>query len=254
MATSETIELSLSQILYEDEWIIAVSKPAGLPSQGTRDPRRDHLIAALERLLTTRDGRAPYLGLHHRLDRDTSGVIILARAKQANKGLTDVFRDRLAKKTYRALCRQDPQRWSSVTPGEWSPGMSWQVDNYLATARGTTTGRQQSVRSGGERAQTDFVLLETRLDWAEVEARPKTGRTHQIRVHLAEGGLPIVGDTLYGGTAFAAGHKVWRVMLHALCIELPHPVTGKDLVIESPLPEDYLELAERLGLGASPIR
>lgn len=238
--------LNLTDILYEDDWVIAVHKPSGLPTQGTVDPNRDHLVAALTRLLTARDGRVPYLGLHHRLDRDTSGIVILARAKKANRGLTDAFRDRLAKKTYWALSQKVEE------PGHaFFKGGKWEVDNHLARERGGGSHRQRSVHSGGDKAQTDFVLLEVAGDRALVEASPRTGRTHQIRVHLSEGGLPILGDLLYKGPGRVDGKKVGRVMLHAYRLVIPHPITGELLTVECSPPRDFCELSMHLGLAST---
>ncbi len=239
----QRVELDADDVLYEDEWLIAVNKPAGLPSQATLDEARDHLVAAVGRLLGERGGAEPYLALQHRLDVDTTGVIVLSKSPEANAGLTDAFRERDAHKTYRALAFRDPH-WSGALS---KPGATWMVENHLALDESGAEPRQVEVHAGGDYAHTDFRLIGASDTALDVEAQPKTGRTHQIRAHLAQVGTPILGDTTYGGPAAVDGAQVERVMLHALRLELPHPVTGKALVIEAPLPDDFVRLARELG-------
>jgi RluA family pseudouridine synthase len=221
------------RILFEDEWLIAVDKPPGLPTQPTLDEARDNLFASLKRFLAARDGVAqPYLGLHHRLDRDTSGVILLTKRTEANAGIAEAFAGRKAEKVYQALARR----------GSRAPGAEWTVENYLARAPGAgKRGRFASVRAGGDPARTEFRLLEELPGALWVEARPRTGRTHQIRVHLAEAGMPILGDATYGDRESAP-----RLMLHAAGLTFTHPVTNLDLSIRSPLPEDFSQCLRHL--------
>lgn len=210
-------------IIFEDKWIIVVDKPSGLPSQGTRDPARDHLVAAVERYLRLTDPKAR-AALHHRLDVETSGVIVLGKHKDANKGLTDAFRERLAQKTYLA-----------VVVGEFPEEAA--VTNHLASKRDGKRNRMVPVRAGGDFAETKFKLRRFEGGLSVVEAYPKTGRMHQIRVHLAGLGFPIVGDSFYGGVTRWDGARVARMMLHAWRLELPHPVTGDRLVLDAPVEE-----------------
>jgi 23S rRNA pseudouridine1911/1915/1917 synthase len=222
-------EMSAERILFEDEYILAVNKPPGLPTQPTLDEARDNLFASLKKFLAKRDGQIePYLALHHRLDRDTSGVIVFAKAKAANSGVADMFSKHLARKTYHAIC--------SVAPGR-QLSQGWTVHNYLG--RLDTRGKQAkygAVHSGGDAAHTDFAIVEPLNEYcAWVEARPLTGRTHQIRVHLSEDGLPILGDALYG-----TGSTAPRVMLHAVNLTFPHPIHNTEVSIHCPLPEDFL--------------
>ncbi len=225
------VNLSPDNILWEDEFIIAIDKPAGLPSQVTRDPRRDHAVAALKRYLKWRGVENPYVALHHRLDVGTSGVLVFARDKRANKGLAEAFRERKVTKIYRAVC------WCTDREQQHRAGERWVVDNHLAEEGRGAERRQVAVHSGGDWAKTEFEVLSKRGRVYLVEARPLTGRRHQIRVHLAGRGLPIVGDERYGGPMDVESQKVERMMLHAHRLMMDHPVQDMPVVIESPLPE-----------------
>jgi len=224
--------LSHERILYDDGVVIAVDKPPGLPTHATADPRRASLVGHLERFL--RDaGRPATVSVHQRLDRDTSGVVLFGVDPRANAGLAAAFAGRQAVKTYLAISR---------APRE-PPPRRFRVDAPLAPAG---AGRE-GVRVGGpgaQAAETDVLVREVLAGGVLLEARPLTGRRHQVRAHLAHAGLPILGDDLYGPRAESRG--VPRLMLHALRLELPHPTTGRALVIESPLPEDFAAELEKL--------
>jgi 23S rRNA pseudouridine1911/1915/1917 synthase len=224
-------EMAPRDIVFEDEWIIAVNKPAGLPTEPTIVANRDHLQAAVVRFLAKRNGGGdPPLYIHHRLDRDTSGVIVFSKRKEANAGLHAIFERHLAQKTYLAICRRPA----------CLPSAEFRVENRLGRiSPKSQAAKWGAVSQGGAPAQTDFSLRRTGASGLLVEARPITGRTHQIRVHLAGLGLPLWGDPLYGGPGRIAGQPVGRVMLHALKLELPHPVDGRPLAIEAPLPADF---------------
>ncbi|MEK6705820.1 MAG: RluA family pseudouridine synthase [Bdellovibrionota bacterium] len=236
-------DMTQEHILYEDEYIIAIDKPPHLPTQPTLDEARDNLFAALKRFITTRDNIVePYLGLHHRLDRDTSGVIIFAKRREANAGLSRIFSQHEAVKVYNALTIK-PKHDTGTLPSAWS------VKNYIK--RSNTSGKRGhfvSTNSGGDYAHTDFQILEILADGLLIEALPKTGRTHQIRVHLAEAGIPILGDENYGGSAMLkiGQNKIARLMLHAMSLTFCHPVNKTELTIRSPLPRDFLQCLQAL--------
>jgi 23S rRNA pseudouridine1911/1915/1917 synthase len=230
-AQDQVFKMSSSHILYEDEFLIAVNKPPGLPTQPTLDEARDNLFAAVKKFLKERDKVAePYVGLHHRLDRDTSGVILFTKKTEANAGVAELFSGRNAQKTYNAL---------TLNPGK-APGKiidtEFEIKNYLG--RAPSSGKKSlftAVRSGGDFAHTSFKVLEKRNSGLWIEAQPHTGRTHQIRVHLAESGLPILGDATYGGDL----KKAPRLMLHAVNLTFEHPIQHTHISIDSPLPEDF---------------
>jgi RluA family pseudouridine synthase len=231
------------RILFEDEWLVVVDKPAGLPTQPTLDASRPSVFGTLKDFLARRDGGEIYLGLHHRLDRDTTGVLLFTKDRRANAATAALFSGKTAQKTYQALAAEKP--------GAACPD-SWRVANYLgAVGRVGKATKFGAVRSGGDPAQTSFRLLERLPGALLVEAQPHTGRTHQIRVHLAEGGTPIYGDTFYGGppqlqTLAGGGVPVSRVMLHAARLEFLHPVTGVAMVVTSLPPADFAECRSRL--------
>ena len=208
-----------------------MNKPPGLPTQPTLDEARDNLFAAVKKFLSSRDKVVdPYVALHHRLDRDTSGVLLLVKHKDANAGIGEAFSKHLAQKTYQAL--------SSGKPTE----EVWTVKNYLARAQAGKSSHHQSVKSGGDFAETRFRVLEQLKGFIWIEAQPKTGRTHQIRVHLSEAGFPILGDRTYGGDLKPAP----RLMLHAARLTFEHPITQNQISIESPLPQDFTQCLEKL--------
>lgn len=217
------------RVLYEDVDLIAVDKPSGCPAQATVADAVHDLFAQVRRFLAERDGAPPYLALHHRLDRGTSGVMVFAKRRRANRGLAAAFAEQRVRKVYHALTAAASPRL---------PGETWTVRSRLGPLRGEGRRRVAAVESGGRVAETELRALRVFPGAVWVEAVPKTGRTHQIRVHLADSGLPVLGDALYGDAA-APRIAAPRLMLHALSVTLEHPVTGAALCIESPLPEDF---------------
>jgi RluA family pseudouridine synthase len=222
-------------ILFEDEWIVGVNKPSGLPTQPTLDEARANLYVLLQKFLRARDGADAYVGLHHRLDRDTSGVMVFTKKKEANAEIGRAFQEHLARKTYQAI----------VAAPRGVPE-SWSVDNFLAREKGKA-GKMTAVRSGGDRAITDFRRLAEGGGFALVEAQPRTGRMHQIRVHLSGAGTPIVGDRTYGGPTKIPGNAaVSRVMLHAAALTFPHPVSKLEISFTAPPPPDFKQCLAQL--------
>ena len=230
-----------AQILFEDEWLIAVDKPVGLPTQPTLDASRPNVFGALKDYLQKRDGGTPYLGLHHRLDRDTSGVLLFTKDEKANAGVAALFASRSLQKTYQAL-----------SVGRGACPDPWEVENHLGVvARAGKDSKFGAVRSGGDPAHTSFKVLERFSGALLLEAQPHTGRTHQIRVHLAGGGYPILGDAFYGGPvdfrpAPGVNLHIPRVMLHAASLVFLHPLTQAPLTIRSPWPEDFVACLKQL--------
>ncbi len=217
--------LAAAAIVYRDEAVIVVSKPPGLPTHATVDPGRPHLVGHVQRLLES-EGRAAYVAVHQRLDRDTSGLVLFAIDPRANAALARAFAGHGVQKVYLAL---------TARPASLPP-TSFRVAVPLTATQG---GRR--VVPGGPGAlpaTTDVVVREVLPRALLVEARPGTGRKHQIRVHLAHAGLPILGDASYGSVP-ARAFAVPRLMLHAWRLSLPHPISGRTLVCESPPPVDF---------------
>jgi 23S rRNA pseudouridine1911/1915/1917 synthase len=228
-ATDRPFELTPAAVLYRDEWLVAVAKPAGLPTHATADRSRPSLVAHVERFLAESGGPGA-VAVHQRLDRDTSGVVLFASSPAANAGLARAFDGHEVEKVYLALTAR-PNRL---------PPAAFVVDAPLA-AGGPA---RRPVRAGGEGARparTEVAVRETLPGALLVEARPLTGRRHQVRVHLSHAGLPILGDPFYGDASAAP-----RLMLHAARLVLRHPVTGEALSIECPLPPDFGGLVSRL--------
>lgn len=218
-------------VLYEDDVLLAVDKPAGLATVPTADPSQPSVFSRVRAWLETRKGASAYLGVHQRLDRDTTGVVLFATDPAANPGLASAFDSGRVVKTYDALTRR-PERL---------PPLRWTVEQPLARiGRG-----RMGVSATGADARTEFERRTVFPAGLWVRAWPKTGRTHQVRVHLASAGAAILGDGVYALREDA--RRAPRVMLHAAVLELPHPVTGKPLRIASPWPADFQELMADLG-------
>jgi 23S rRNA pseudouridine1911/1915/1917 synthase len=219
-------EVAAERILYEDDDLIVIDKPAGLPVHPTVDPGRDSVFAAVRRFLEKRDGGDPYIGVHHRLDRDTSGIVLFTKSRRVNAAVSDAFSRHQVVKVYQAL---------SVAVRSTKLQKEWTIRNTIGkVSTNTKRARFGAVHSGGEPAETSFRIVEHHRRAVWIEAIPKTGRTHQIRVHLSEYGLPILGDDLYGGEERAS-----RLMLHASRLTFPHPITGREILVTSPLPDDF---------------
>jgi RluA family pseudouridine synthase len=226
-------------VLYEDEALIAVAKPAGLPTHATADPSRPDLFTLVRRQLgDDPPGAGPtrYLGLHHRLDLDTSGVVLFTKTPSANAGLAAQFEARSIDKVYHALTLRPPGGVRSA----------WRVQDALAQAGTGRTSRMSRVLGGGQAADTEFRVLERFSHALLVDARPHTGRKHQVRAHLRGEGMPILGDVRYGGPRMLAGLAVARPLLHARRLALAHPLTGARLEIDCEYPEDFLRVLNAL--------
>lgn len=232
----EEIALVRSLVIYEDPHIMALNKPSGLSSQGGRGQ-----VNTLDELLWAfaKPGKARPR-LIHRLDRDTSGVILTAKTKPAASFLGKHMMGRRFAKTYRAI----------VTPGAPDPAQG----AIEAALRREELGREAYMRvcppdhPDAETARTRYRTLAKGPNAALLELQPETGRMHQIRVHLASIGRPISGDARYGGALAVGGHSVPRLMLHAAALSFPHPEGGTK-VIEAPVPADMQKLIDVLGLG-----
>jgi 23S rRNA pseudouridine1911/1915/1917 synthase len=224
--------------------VLAVDKPARLLVHAGDDAAEPTLIDAILRAHPGRRSHTFRPALAHRLDRDTSGVVLVGLTAAGLRGLEESFRRRKVRKTYLALVVGVPD------PPEGT------VDAPLRR-RPIPKGDRAKVDVGGAKdpgARTDYRVLASAGGFSLVEARPRTGRTHQIRVHLAHLGHPILGDPAYGDRERNARAKgrlgLWRPFLHALRVELEHPVTGDLLSVEAPLPEELRRVLAALGIRA----
>jgi 23S rRNA pseudouridine1911/1915/1917 synthase len=216
------------RIAYEDDQLLVVDKPAGVvvhPSAGHTTGTLVHGV--LERGAAGGEEGRP--GIVHRLDRDTSGVVVVARSDEAHARLKRLVQRRELERTYLALVRGRPR------------SRSGRIEAPIGRDRRDPT--RQSLDSDRPRdAVTHFELEEQIGDYALLRVRLETGRTHQIRVHLAAIGLPVVGDAVYGVPEPALG----RQFLHATRLAFTHPFTGERVEVESPLPPDLAGFLEAL--------
>lgn len=229
-------------VLYEDEHLIAVNKPPGMVTHPAPGVVSGTLVNALLGRMelpqqADHDSPAGYRpGIVHRLDKDTSGVIVVAKTVQAHAALSASFKARETQKVYLA-----------IAAGEWKAQAPASVDAPI----GRHPVQRQKMTVGGanpREAQTRFVPLSHHPDGhgrtlALVRCEPRTGRTHQIRVHLAHLGSPIVGDAVYGRESQAMP----RQALHAWQLTIPHPVTREPLHLTAPPPDDLLDTWVALG-------
>lgn len=229
--------LEEKDVLFEDDCIIVVNKPAFLPSEETIVEGRASMHRAVIDYLWKKNPslrNPPYVGIMHRLDRETSGALLFTKTRQVNKAVHDIFEGRQLRKIYRAVASCSDKGRLRKLPHPYS----FSVDNYI----GRVSPKSQACRmgplspeKGGLHARTDFTLVQVDGDTCYLDCQLATGRTHQIRVHLSLSGFPIVGDTIYGGKqGFAANGG--RIMLHARLLEFPHPLTRELVSIEAPLP------------------
>jgi 23S rRNA pseudouridine1911/1915/1917 synthase len=212
--------------LYQDPWLLAINKPAGLPCHPHR-PGSDSVLSRLTVRLEREGNRQPPV-LLHRLDMETSGVLLFALSEEGNRSLSRQFAERQLEKVYLA-----------VTAGH--PPAEFKVHNRLGKGRrGRTCSTEQPY---GQEAITDFKVLNRGMGWSLVEARPHTGRTHQIRVHLAEAGFPLLGDRLYGGpTSLGVDGRMispGRCLLHAERVSFRHPADSREMTLKAPAPEEF---------------
>lgn len=241
-------------VLWKDEHIIALNKPPGLPSQGGSGQGSRHVDGLAEAL---KFGFKDRPKLVHRLDKDTSGLLLLARTDRIARALSEAFRARTTRKIYWAAVAGVPAprmgtiRFGLVkAPGH---GRGGEGEKMLAIHP-----RDIDKTEGAKRATTDYAVLDalgTRASWCALV--PVTGRTHQLRAHMAEIGHPIVGDGKYGGSgqenlgdgwgAQLGGEISRKLHLHARSLSFDHPITKKRITLTAPLPEHMLRTWQALG-------
>jgi 23S rRNA pseudouridine1911/1915/1917 synthase len=219
-------EIERPEILYEDRWLLVAAKPAGVLSQPAEENRAhdvsfDQIVL---RALALREGRRPFLRLLHRLDRVTSGAILFARDPRALPHLTRAWSSGQVERVYLAVVEGKPAT------------EAFEIDKPITRDR-NHTWRFQADPSGKSARTEVRVLAESDNGLAVVRCRLITGRTHQVRVHLASVGHPVLGDRLYGSIRAA---EAIRPLLHAVSLVLPHPDSGETLRVTCPPPTDFL--------------
>ncbi|MEQ4617352.1 MAG: RluA family pseudouridine synthase [Corticimicrobacter sp.] len=219
-------------VVYEDEHMLVIDKPAGVAVHGGSGVS----FGVIEQLRAARP-QQKFLELAHRLDRDTSGLLILGKRRAALLALHAMMREGRGRKHYYALVEGD---WRNDRQHIRLPLLKW------TTRSGE---RRVKVDEDGVQAHTIVTKVQRFGEYSLVDAELRTGRTHQIRVHLASSGFPLVGDDKYGRDetrALFAAQGFGRMFLHARLLEIPHPVSGEPLTLEAPLPSACTELLARL--------
>jgi 23S rRNA pseudouridine1911/1915/1917 synthase len=219
------------KIIYEDEDLMVIDKPAGLAVHPSAGHASHTLVnAVLGRLPLPEEEDDPLRpGIVHRLDKDTSGLIVVAKNRLAQANLSDQFKSRTVSKHYIALVK------GRLTPEK----------GIIDANIGRDPGRRQrmAVVTGGREARTEYRVMRYIGEYSLLEIKPETGRTHQIRVHLAAIGFPVAGDSTYGGM----NPLIARQFLHAYKISFNLPSTGKRVEFELPLPPDLEKALTEIG-------
>jgi len=222
-------------ILFEDDQVVVVNKPAGMIVY----PDGRHDYPALSHWLESKYGEGNFFFVH-RIDRETTGVLVIAKTEETFEFLKEQFKNRETKKTYRAFVHGTFKEERGI------------IDKPIGSSRGGSGPRSAKLSYGVQRdAITMYKVLKSQMYEADaqepisyVEVFPKTGRTHQIRVHFASIGRPILGDRLYGtGRPNLLGFE--RLALHALSLAITHP-NGEEMVFSAPLPPDFVEAEQIL--------
>jgi 23S rRNA pseudouridine1911/1915/1917 synthase len=216
--TRRHYEIDSRRIVYRDTTLVAYNKEAGVPSQQTPYDAYNNLFAALRRFLEAEGVSNPYVAMHHRLDQETSGIMVFALERKANRKLGSAFAGHEVVKDYLTWISGIPEQDFWVAHDD----IGRKDGRYLACPRGQ-----------GKPAETAFHVVFRLEDRCLVRACPRTGRTHQIRLHLAAAGCPVVGDRRYGGA------PAKRLLLHAVRIQFFHPISGKSLALTAAPPPGF---------------
>jgi 23S rRNA pseudouridine1911/1915/1917 synthase len=227
-----------SNIVYQDEYILVYNKSAGWSSLPTESKETNHLDELRKSL------ELKHLEPVHRLDKNTSGLLIFAKKKELVKALSDLFQKKLIKKTYEA-----------IVDGNWKISAKGKIENYLTldykkgplqkwkVAR-RINAEQKKNRQKFKHALTRFELIDDYNNYAHIALYPETGRTHQLRVQLADIGYPVLGDSIYAKKFFSQKLPK-RHLLHAKELRFKHPITHKDLRLIADLPSDFLAFLDQ---------
>jgi 23S rRNA pseudouridine1911/1915/1917 synthase len=224
-------------ILYEDDTIIVLNKPAGLlsiPSSPEAGGTEDTVLKRVREYIAHKRGHKGYVGMLHRLDRDTSGALAVALSKNAHAAGRELFKNHRFERHYLALVQGIPDPPQGTIEARISSGYR--------------SGRRKLVDEDapGLDAATDYLVREKFRNAALLELRLHTGRQHQIRLHLEMLGHPLVGERVYARSPGALKTPTKRNMLHAWTLAFPHPLTGAMISVEAPLPPDFTQAMKKL--------
>lgn len=221
------------EVVYEDSDIIVVNKPKGLvvhPANGNWDGTLVNAIMAICKDSLSGIGGEIRPGIVHRLDKDTSGLLIIAKNDKAHLNMSEQIKNREVKKIYYALVR-------GVVPEN-------EATINMPIGRSNKDRKKMAVTKDGKEAVTHFKVIERFQKYTLLEVKIDTGRTHQIRVHLSEIGYPVVGDEVYSNGKNEFGIR--GQLLHAKSLDFKHPRTGEQMHLEAELPEEFLNVLKQL--------
>jgi 23S rRNA pseudouridine1911/1915/1917 synthase len=235
----EPYRISENDILFQDKFIIVLNKPALVDTQPTHARFKGTLFEALQWHLKDpfRPHQKAEIGMIQRLDRGTSGVMVFSIHPRAHKEMTRFFVEHEAKKNYLALVHGVPDS----NQGE--------IRSFLARSR--KENRVKSVEKGGKEAITRFHVVDSFPEYSLVNVEILTGRSHQIRAHMAESGCPLVGDLRYGGCGQVLGIEILRPLLHSQKLAFRHPVLNHDMVFSVPVHDDMQDILTLLRKSTS---
>ena len=231
------------EIIYEDSDVIVVNKAAGVLSAPSQRDDHGHIPELLRQYWRKQKKTAKYIGVVHRIDQATSGCLVFALNKSAQQLLGQQFQQHVAERRYRCICQGQPQRDSDTLTGKIGRG---------------NDGRRKALadEDPGKSAITHFKVMDRFANGnSQLELRLETGRTHQIRVHLAGIGCPIIGDEVYNRPqkpgkkntkSKGSGIRAPRLMLHAYQITFDHPKTGERICVDAPMPKLYERFLKKM--------
>lgn len=223
-----------NQVVYQDDYILVINKPAGIDCQPTPSRYKGTVYSALLNYLVNPYQRhqKPSIGMVQRLDRDTSGLMVFSIHPRAHKNMTAQFTSRTIEKFYLA-----------IVAGQLAPEEG-EIKSFLA--RNRATNLMKSVEKGGQEAITRYRTVTSSHAATIVEIELLTGRSHQIRAHFSEAGHPLLGDLRYGGPSTFDDRQIRRQMLHASRLAFLHPVNGSRVSFSLPLPDDMAYITQLL--------
>lgn len=226
------------EIVYEDDAIAVINKGPDMvvhPAHGNYSGTLvNALLYKMEKLSDINGDIRP--GIVHRLDKDTSGIIVVAKTNEAHEKLAEMFKEKNLEKTYICIAK----------------GIFGEKEGRIETLIGRDPKerkRMAVVEENGKKAISNYRVLDEGKNFSLVEVKIETGRTHQIRVHMKYLNHPILGDTTYGNST----DGVKRQMLHAYRLKFIHPITGEEMVVTAPLPEDFKQAVKKVGLDISKV-
>lgn len=243
--TYDTVSISAADIVWEDEWLLALNKQPGWHANYTPWDMWGTIPFALAAFLRDRDGADGQLHLAHQLDRDTSGILLVSKNPAINPGLQQLFLHGSMGKTYLALASgvMEQEQFEVATGHGRGRNGLFRVYPLTQVGHALPFGKQR-VRA----MQTHFDVIARQPEATLVWATPITGRTHQIRLHLAHIGHPIVGDARYGGPVEIRGYPTAHHLLHAARLTFVHPLTLRPVTLTAPLPPSWLDVVGELDI------